>query len=65
MKRVLIQDKYNSAKTWEISYLSHGYYLKQFIHGHQYGRGCRVSMRWIRSIGLPAMQTIKVTIDKQ
>lgn len=64
MKRVLVQDKYNKDKTWEINYISHGIYLKQYICGKQYGRGCRVSMKWLKELGLTAMKPLKVTIKK-
>lgn len=64
MKRVLIQDKYNKAKSWEIAYISHGYYLREYIHGHQYGRGCRVTLSWLKSLGLFDMQPISITIQK-
>jgi hypothetical protein len=63
-KKVLIQDKYNHKKTWEINYISHGLYLKQFIYGKQYGRGCRVSMKWLKELGLLDMQPLKVIIVK-
>jgi hypothetical protein len=61
MKRILIQDIYNSKKTWEVSYISHGIYLKQFICGKQFNRGSRVSKRWIKDIGLFEMPVISVS----
>lgn len=64
MKRVLVQDKYNKAKTWEIAYLSHGYYLREYINRKQYGRGSRVTMSWLKALGLFDMQPISVTIHK-
>lgn len=64
MIKILIQDKYNNKKTWEIAFISHGYYLRQYICGQQYGRGARVSLRWCKSIGLFDMKPIKATIKK-
>lgn len=61
MKRVLIQDKYNKAKSWEIAYLSHGYYLREYINRK---RGSRVTMSWLKALGLFDMQPISITIQK-
>ena len=30
MKRIIVQDKYNDIKIWEVTKLSGGFYLKQF-----------------------------------
>lgn len=50
MKRIIIQDKYNDIKTWEVTKLSGGFYLKQFIDGKQFGGGIRTTKKWIESI---------------
>lgn len=50
MKRIKIQDKYNDIKTWEVTKLSGGFYLKQFIKGKQFGNGIRTTKKWIESI---------------
>ena len=50
MKRIKIQDKYNDIKTWEVTKLSEGFYLKQSIDGKQLGNGIRTTKKWIESI---------------
>lgn len=64
MMKVLVEDKYNKNKQWEITYLKGGYYLRQFICGRQFGRGSRVTKRWIREIGIPQMKAVCVTVKK-
>ena len=61
MKRLLIQDKYNSDKTWEINHISHGFYLKQYIKGKQFGKGVRTTKKWLKEIGLLDMKVISIT----
>ena len=50
MKRIIVQDKYNDIKIWEVTKLSGGFYLKQFIDGKQFGSGIRTTKKWIESI---------------
>lgn len=50
LKRIKIQDKYNHIKTWEVTKLSGGFYLKQFINEKQFGNGVRTTKKWIESI---------------
>lgn len=52
IKREFYQDRWNSNKTWEVAYLSGGYYLRQHINGRQFGRGARVTKKHISSIGI-------------
>lgn len=64
MLRVLVQDKFNKDKVWQISKLSHGIYLHQLICGRKYGRGCRTSKKWLIETGIAYMKPISVTIKK-
>ncbi|SKA08781.1 hypothetical protein SAMN02745174_02512 [Cetobacterium ceti] len=48
-KKIVIQDKYNPIKTWEITKLKGGYYLKQFISGKQFGSGIRTTKKWLEN----------------
>lgn len=64
MLRVLVQDKYNKSKVWQINKISHGLYLRQLICGRQYGRGCRTTKKWLIETGIASMQPISVTIKK-
>lgn len=52
IKRTYYQDKHNVNKTWEVSKLKGGYYLRQFINGKQFKRGVKTSKRFIKSIGI-------------
>ncbi|MFR6123147.1 hypothetical protein [Faecalibacillus intestinalis] len=63
MKRTIYQDPYNSTKTWEVTKLSGGYYLKQFINGKQFGRGSRTTKKWLEQIGIFEMDCIKIIND--
>lgn len=63
MKRKIYQDPYNSIKTWEVTKLSGGYYLRQFIKGKQYGRGSRTTKKWLEQIGIFEMDCIKIIND--
>ena len=49
LKRVKIQDKYNPIKVWEVTKLSGGFYLKQFVGDRQTGSG-RFTKKWIMSM---------------
>lgn len=61
---VLVQDKYNHQKTWEISYLSgNSYYLRQMICGKQHGRGQRVTKGWLSQLGILDMKPIRITVS--
>ena len=59
-KRTIYQDPYNSIKTWEVTELSGGYYLKQFIKGKQFSRGSRTTKKHLKEIGIFEMECIKV-----
>lgn len=50
MQKIVIQDKYNESKKWEIIKISGGYYLKQYISNKQYGKGLRTTKSWIENI---------------
>lgn len=63
MKRKIYQDPYNSIKTWEVTKLSGGYYLKQFINGKQFGRGSRTTKKRLEQIGIFEMDCIKIIND--
>ena len=63
MKRKIYQDPYNSTKTWEVTELSGGYYLKQFINGKQFGKGSRTTKKWLEQIGIFEMDCIKIIND--
>lgn len=59
-KRTIYQDPYNPIKTWEVTELSGGYYLKQFINGKQFGRGSRTTKKHLKEMGIFEMECIKV-----
>ena len=59
-KRTIYQDPYNPIKTWEVTELSGGYYLKQFIKGKQFGRGSRTTKKHLKEMGIFEMECIKV-----
>lgn len=63
MKRKIYQDPYNSIKTWEVTELSGGYYLKQFIKGKQFGRGSRTTKKNLEKMGIFEMDCIKIIND--
>ena len=63
MKRKVYQDPYNGNKTWEVTKLSGGYYLKQFIKGKQFGRGLRTIKKNLEKIGIFEMDCIKIIND--
>lgn len=63
MKRKIYQDPYNSKKTWEVTKLSGGYYLRQFINGKQFGRGSRTTKKNLKEIGIFEMDCIKIIND--
>lgn len=63
MKRTIYQDPYNNNKTWEVTELSGGYYLKQFINGKQFGRGSRTTKKNLKEIGIFGMDCIKIIND--
>lgn len=52
LERRFYRDRYNAAKVWEVVKLSHGYYLRQYINGVQFGRGCRRRKSDIAGIGI-------------
>lgn len=47
MKKMVLVDKYDSFKTWEVTKLSGGFYLRQFINGKQFGKGARLTKKWL------------------
>lgn len=53
------QDPYNPVKVWEVSYISHGIYLRQYVFGTQIGRGTRTTKWWLSQIGIQDMQELK------
>ena len=52
MIRTLYQDKYNPQKTWEVTSISHGFYLRQYICDKQFGRGLKTSREYLKNIGI-------------
>ncbi len=58
MIRTLYQDKYNPQKTWEVTTISHGFYLKQFINDKQFGRGLKTSREYLRDVGILDMKIL-------
>lgn len=52
MIRTLYQDKYNPKKTWEVTSISHGFYLRQYICDKQFGRGLKTSREYLKNIGI-------------
>ena len=60
MKRKIYRDPYNSTKTWEVTKLTGGYYLKQFINGEQFGRGLRTTKKNLEKMGIFEMDCIKI-----
>lgn len=52
VQRTFYQDPWNTKKVWEVAKLSHGFYLRQYISGEQFGKGLRASKRFIRDIGI-------------
>ena len=58
MIKTIYQDKYNPQKTWEVTSMSHGFYLKQFICNKQFGRGLRTTREYIQSIGILDMKIL-------
>nr|DAF72354.1 MAG TPA: hypothetical protein [Caudoviricetes sp.] len=59
MKRILYQDKYNPCKTWEVTKLKGGYYLKQFIKGKQFGSGIKTSKKYLKEVGILDFKILK------
>ena len=58
MIKTIYQDKYNLNKTWKVTSMSHGFYLKQFICKKQFGRGLKTSREYIQSIGILDMKIL-------
>ncbi len=63
MKRAIYQDPYNPIKTWEVTKLNGGYYLKQFINGKQFNRGLRTTKKNLEKMGILKMKCIKIIND--
>ena len=55
MKRTYYLDKYNNKKIWEVTELSHGIYLRQYICGRKFGRGVRTNKAKLKDIGITEM----------
>lgn len=52
IKRTFYKDKWNSQKVWEVTKLSGGFYLRQYICGEQWGKGLKTTKRFIQSLGI-------------
>ena len=52
VERTYYLDRYNHFKIWEVSKLKGGYYLRQYIHGKQFGKGLKTSRKYIKRIGI-------------
>ena len=59
MKRTYYLDKYNNKKIWEVTELSHGIYLRQYISGRKFGRGVRTNNANLKDMGIIEMEVIK------
>ncbi len=59
LERRFYRDRYNAAKVWEVVKLSHGYYLRQYINGVQFGRGSRRRKADIADIGILGFEEMK------
>ena len=59
LERRFYRDRYNAAKVWEVVKLSHGYYLRQYINGVQFGRGSRRRKADIEDIGIFDFEEVK------
>ncbi|MCD8146915.1 MAG: hypothetical protein LUD84_06520 [Clostridiales bacterium] len=59
VERRFFQDRYNDLKVWEVVKLSHGYYLRQYINGVQFGRGSRRRKSDIADIGIFDFEELK------
>lgn len=59
MKRTYYLDKYNNKKIWEVTELSHGIYLRQYISERKFGRGVRTNKAKLKDIGIIEMEVIK------
>ena len=59
MKRTYYRDKWNHRKVWEVTELSHGIYLRQYINMWQFGRGVRTNKKKLAEIGIAEMEVIK------
>ena len=62
MWRVYYRDRYNTKKIWEVTKLSGGYYLRQYISGRQTGKGLRTTKKFISDIGIFGFEEIKCFI---
>lgn len=52
VQRTFYQDRWNKNKVWEVVQLVGGYYLRQYVCGHQWGRGLRTTKKFIKSLGI-------------
>jgi len=59
MKRTYYRDKWNAKKIWEVTKLSHGIYLRQYINGWQFSRGVRTNKKKLADIGITEMEEIE------
>ena len=60
MVRMIYRDAYSDIKTWEVTKIKGGYYLKQFIKGKQFGRGIKTTKKHLEEIGIFKMDCIKI-----
>ena len=58
MIKTIYQDKYNNQKTWEVTTMSHSFYLKQFICNKQFGKGLKTTKKYLKSIGILNMKIL-------
>lgn len=63
LKRDFYQDTYNESKIWEVTKLSGGYYLRQYIGGKKYTSGRKVSKKWLTETGILDMKKIEIDLD--
>lgn len=55
MTRRFFKDLFNEDKVWEVVRLSgDNYYVRQYIKGKQFGRGCRMRKQMINEVGMMA-----------
>lgn len=59
LRRVYYKDRYNENKLWEVTKLSGGYYLRQYVSGRQIGKGLRTTKKFISDIGIFGFEEVK------
>ena len=63
MQRTLYKDPHNKAKTWEVTKLQGGYYLRQLINGKQWSKGRRATKTWLSHLGILDYEIIETIED--